>query len=201
MEEKRIAKNGIEIYGGCEDYLIQNCYIYQSYDAGITHQISTGGNKYELKNILYSDNLIEDCVYSVEYFLEKENGDTESLIENCKISGNVMIDSGYGWGQQRHNVNTPAHIKGWSYENTAKDFKITDNVFLRAAYRMIHIVAMEESSLPTMRGNTYAQKMGNMLGQFGANHTAEPPILPFDENVKETVANTVGEIDGSVIAL
>ena len=193
--------NGVEIYGGCDDYEVSDCYIYQSYDAGITHQISTGGNKYELKNILYSNNLIEDCVYSIEYFLEKENGDTESLIENCKISGNVMIDSGYGWGQQRHNVNTPAHIKGWSYENTARDFEITDNVFLRAAYRMIHIVAKEETSLPKMRGNTYAQKLGNMLGQFGANRTAEPPILPFDENVKETVSNILGETENSVIEI
>jgi hypothetical protein len=191
--------NGVEIYGGCDDYEVSNCYIYQSYDAGITHQISTKGNRYELKNILYRDNLIENCVYSIEYFLEKENGDTESLIENCKICGNIMLDSGYGWGQQRHNVNTPAHIKGWSYENTAKNFEISDNVFSGAAYRMIHIVAKEEESLPIMRKNTYAQKKGFMLGQYGANHNAEPPILPFDEKVKNVIATTLGEPDANVI--
>lgn len=193
--------NGVEIYGGCENYEVSNCYVYQSYDAGITHQISTGGNKYELKNIRYCDNLIEDCVYSIEYFLEKENGDTESLIENCKISGNVMLNAGYGWGQQRHNVDTPAHIKGWSYENTAKDFEITDNVFSGAAYRMLHLVAKEEKSLPKMRGNTYAQKIGNMLGQFGANHTAEPPILPFDEDVKDTIVSLFGDETATVVAI
>ena len=193
--------NGVEIYGGCDDYEVSNCYIYQSYDAGITHQISTRGNKYELKNILYRDNLIENCVYSIEYFLERENGDTESLIKNCKICGNVMLDSGYGWGQQRHNVNTPAHVKGWSYENTAKDFEITDNVFAGAAYRMIHIVAKEEGSLPTMRKNTYAQKIGFTLGQYGANHDGEPPILPFDENAKDVIATTLCEPDANIVVI
>ena len=191
--------NGVEIYGGCDGYEVLDCYIYQSYDAGITHQISTRGNKYKLKNILYRDNLIEDCVYSVEYFLEKENGDTESLIENCKICGNVMLDSGYGWGQQRHNVNTPAHIKGWSYENTARNFEISDNVFSGAAYRMIHIVAKEADSLPVMRKNTYAQKNGLIFGQYGANHDIEPPILPFDENVKDVIATILGEPDATVV--
>lgn len=193
--------NGVEIYGGCDDYEVSDSYIYQCYDAGITHQISTGGNKYELKNILYRDNLIEDCVYSVEYFLEKELADTESIIENCKICGNVMLDSGYGWGQQRHNVNTPAHIKGWSYENTAADFEISDNVFARAAYRMVHIVAKHAESCPVMRGNTYAQKKGLMLGQFGENCDFEPPILPFDDNAKEVIAKTFGETDANVIEI
>jgi len=33
--------NGVEIYGGCDGYEVSNCYIYQVYDAGITHQITT----------------------------------------------------------------------------------------------------------------------------------------------------------------
>ncbi len=55
--------NGIEVYGGCAHYLVDNCYIYQVYDAGITHQFSTGGNEpIVMKDIVYSNNLVEDCV-------------------------------------------------------------------------------------------------------------------------------------------
>jgi len=75
--------NGVEIYGGCDGYRVENCYIYQVYDAAITHQITTNGKKFELKNIKYIGNLIENCVYSIEYFLNQNNGEDGSIIENC----------------------------------------------------------------------------------------------------------------------
>lgn len=179
--------NAIEIYGGCEDYLVENCYIYQVYDAGITHQITTGGRTFTMTNIRYQNNLIEYCVYSIEYFLEKTAGDTESYIEDCEMSHNILRFSGFGWGQQRHNTHTPAHIKGWSYENTARDYRIHDNLFDRAAYRMLHLVAKEETSLPKMWNNVYVQKANATLGQYGANRETEPPMLMFDEKVEKTV--------------
>lgn len=179
--------NGIEIYGGCEDYIVSNCYIYQVYDAGITHQVTTFGKTYKMTGIQYVNNLIEYCVYSIEYFLEKNNGDTESYIDNCEICGNILRFSGYGWGQQRHNTNTPAHIKGWSYENTASSFSIHDNIFDRSAYRMLHLVAKEAESCPAMYGNTYIQQLGRPLGQYGSNKTVEPDILIFDKDTENKI--------------
>ncbi|MBQ8311544.1 MAG: hypothetical protein IJX80_11090 [Clostridia bacterium] len=179
--------NGIEIYGGCDDYVVENCYIYQVYDAGITHQVSTYNGSFFMKNIRYADNLIEYCVYGIEYFLDKINGDTASYIENCEMCGNIIRHSGYGWGQQRHNKHTPAHIKGWSYENTAHNYSIHDNILDRAAYRMVHLVAKEPESCPVMYRNTYIQKAGLMLGQYGANREKEPEILYFDKHIDESV--------------
>ena len=89
--------NGVEIYGGCDDYLVENCYIYQVYDAGITHQITTNGKKYELKNIIYRGNLVEKCVYSIEYFLDENTGVDGSIIDGCLIEDNILRLSGYGW--------------------------------------------------------------------------------------------------------
>ena len=190
--------NGVEIYGGCRDYLVENCYIYQVYDAGITHQITTNGTNYQLCGIRYRNNLVERCVYSIEYFLEKTMGDTQSAIGDCIMEDNILRLSGYGWGQQRHNTDTPAHIKGWSYENTASDFVIRRNIFDRAAYRMVHLVAKEAESCPVMEGNTYVQSNGLMLGQYGANGLAEPPILPFDAHAEETIRTVFGETDATV---
>ena len=190
--------NGVEIYGGCEDYLVENCYIYQVYDAGITHQITTHGKCFELSGIRYINNLVERCVYSIEYFLEKTEGDTESFISDCVMSGNILRLSGYGWGQQRHNTHTPAHIKGWSYENTARDFCIDNNIFDRAAYRMLHLVAREEESLPEMKGNTYIQYLGNPLGQYGANATAEPDNMTFDNTAEEKIKNIMRDESAEV---
>ena len=185
--------NGVEVYGGCDDYEVSNCYVYQVYDAGITHQITTNGKKYEMKHIRYLNNLVEHCVYSIEYFLEKTGGDTESYIEDCLIKGNVLRFSGYGWGQQRHNTDTPAHIKGWSYENTARSYTVCDNIFDRAAYRMLHLVARERESCPEMYGNTYVQSLGLPLGQYGANGEAEPPIMTFDLDAEDKISDVMGE--------
>jgi len=185
--------NGIEVYGGCEDYVVSDCYIYQVYDAGATHQITTRGKKFKMTGIRYVNNLIEYCVYSIEYFLEKTNGDTESYIDDCEISGNIMRFSGYGWGQQRHNKNTPAHIKGWSYENTASNYSVHDNIFDRAAYRMLHLVAKKAESCPEMYDNTYIQKLGLPLGQYGANEIEEPEIMTFDEKADEKISTVMGE--------
>jgi hypothetical protein len=193
--------NGVEIYGGCEDYLVENCYIYQIYDAGMTHQVTTCGKPYTMKGIRYRNNLVEKCVYSIEYFLEKTEGDTESYIADIEISGNILRESGYGWGQQRHNTDTPAHIKGWSYENTASEYVICNNVFDRAAYRMLHLVAKEPASCPVMRGNTYVQHKGYPLGQYGANAEAEPPVLAFDDSAAQTVAEVLGDKDAKVCIL
>ncbi|MBQ9807056.1 MAG: right-handed parallel beta-helix repeat-containing protein [Clostridia bacterium] len=193
--------NAIEIYGGCEDYAVSNCYIYQVYDAGITHQVTTQGKTFVMHGIRYLNNLIEHCVYGIEYFLEKNMGDTESYVDDCLIEGNIIRFSGYGWGQQRHNYHTPAHVKGWSYENTASNFRIVGNIFDRAAHRMLHLVAKKQESCPVMNGNTYIQHAGMMLGQYGANETAEPPILRFDGQIEETVRNTLGDRNACVLVI
>ncbi len=185
--------NGVEIYGGCDDYEVSNCYIYQIYDAGMTHQITTNGNRYEMKNIKYKNNLVEYCVYSIEYFLEKNGNDTCSFMDNIEICGNILRFSGYGWGQQRHNTDTPAHIKGWSYENTASNFYVHDNIFDRAAFRMLHLVAKKDISCPKMYNNTYVQILGGKIGQYGGNENGEPEIQIFDQNAEEKIKNIFKE--------
>ncbi len=190
--------NAIEIYGGCDEYIVENCYIYQCYDAGITHQVTTHGKLYEMTNVLYKNNLVEYCVYSIEYFLEKNNGDLESYMDGIEICGNILRHSGYGWGQQRHNKHTPAHIKGWSYINTATNYTIHHNIFDRAAYRMLHLVAEKQESCPKMHNNIYVQHRGGMIGQYGANENGEPDVLYMDENADFSIHNVFADEDAEI---
>lgn len=176
--------NGIEIYGGCKDYIVKNCYIYESYDAAITHQVNTSGKRV-MDGVRYEDNLIEKCVYGVEYFLDQRDGESESYMNDIAMSGNIIRLSGYGWGQQRHNVDTPALIKGWSYKNTARNFSIYNNIFDRSAYRMLHLVAEKDEYCPKLYDNTYIQNDGGMIGQYGGNEVKEPEIEIFDDNAEE----------------
>ena len=50
-----------------------------------------------------------------------------------------------------------------------------------------------------MRGNTYVQTLGGMLGQYGENKEKEPPILTFDENAEATIRDVFGEKDATVL--
>ncbi len=97
---------------------------------------------------------------------------TENLDIFCQYDARR---SGYGWGQQRHNIYTPAHAKGWSYVNTARNYTIRDNIFDRSAYRMVHLVAEKQESCPVMQ----------------ANHS-------FDENAEKTLETVFGERDAKV---
>ena len=193
--------NGIEIYGGCKDYTVKNCYIYQCYDAAITHQRTSGGETVLMHNVSYTDNLVEKCVYSIEYFLEMTCGDRESEMRNVKMSGNILREAGYGWGQQRHNKHTPAHIKGWSFTNRAFDYSIFNNIFDRSAFRMLHLVAEKEEYCPIMRNNVYVQHLGGMLGQYGGNEAAEPPIIMFDERVEDSISNVLKDEGAEIYVL
>ena len=151
-----------------------------------------------MKNINYVGNLVENCVYSIEYFLDENLGVDGSIVDGCEIADNILRFSGYGWGQQRHNTHTPAHVKGWSYTNTARNFSIHNNIFDRAAYRMIHTVALDESSCPKMYENTYVQNLAAPLGQYGANELQEPPVIAFSENAEIDLQNHFGDKDAKV---
>ena len=185
--------NGVEIYGSCDRYTVENCYFYQSYDAGMTHQITTFGKKHTMTNVLYKNNLVEKCVYSIEYFLDMNEGDVESYMKNIEISGNILRHAGEGWGQQRHNVHTPSHIKGWSYKNVASEYSVHDNLFDRSAYRLVHLVAEKGESCPKMWNNTYVQYEGGMIGQYGGNAEGEPPIRMVDGDAEKTIKEIFGD--------
>lgn len=184
--------NAIEIYGGCDGYVVSNNYIYEVYDAGVTHQVTTT-TKRIMKGIRYTGNIIEKCVYGIEYFLDQIEGERESYMDDVVMNDNIIRLSGYGWGQQRHNAHTPALIKGWSFVNTARNFTIENNIFDRSAYRMLHLVAEKDEYCPVMNGNTYIQNIGGMIGQWGGNEVKEPDIKMFDENAEEKINNVFGD--------
>ena len=154
-----------------------------------------------MTNISYVDNLIERCVYGIEYFLDQINGEDESYMDNVVIKNNFIRLGGYGWGQQRHNKETPALIKGWSYKNTAKKYSILNNIFDRCQYRLLHLVALKKNSLPEMNHNVYIQNVGGMLGQYGENENGEPKIITFDENAKETIKYVFKDAKAKVVLI
>ncbi len=189
--------NAIEIYGGCENYIAANNYIYEVYDAGITHQYRVT-SKNRMENIVYKDNLIEKCVYGIEYFLDQLEGESESRIRDCVMKDNFIRLSGYGWGQQRPDVDTPAAIKSWNHTNMSENFLIKDNIFDRGDYHFLHLCAITDEHCPVLDGNTYIQNLGKPLGKFGGYEKADPPIHTFDMQAEEKINNIFGDKNAKV---
>ncbi len=188
--------NGIEIYGGCDGYTVDNCYVYECYDAGVTHQYDAGGTvNISMNNITYSNNVIERCVYSIEYFNGK--GDDETVIrdgKNYKIIGNILRLCGYGWGQQRPNPGASTHITGGSSdEYEPGTYVIENNIFDRGLDSLLRTRAGHIAFGPIYNGNTYIQAIGMTLGE-----TAGTKKLVFDYAADITIAEELGDKNAKV---
>ena len=164
--------NAVEIYGGCDNFVVDNCYVYQVYDAGLSQQfnLNTASQVMDQKNIRYSNNVIECCNYSIEYFLGNVATNNTSHIENFTIVSNLMWDAGTGLCQMRPNTNEAAHVKSWGHSNRAKNYYIRDNVFARSKKMLIHVNSARKNSdgsdsMPTtMSGNVFIGDRGQYLG-------------------------------------
>lgn len=134
--------NAIEIWGGCDGFVVTNCLISQVYDAGVTHQFNVppneGVKRYDQKNILYADNVIENCNYSFEWFLRAPKSNP-SRMENVLVRDNICLDAGFGFCEERPDKGGAAHVKSWGGPgaNRAVDCVIRDNVFGRSKNKVL----------------------------------------------------------------
>lgn len=178
--------NAVEIYVSCRDYTVEHCLIYQIYDAGITHQFK-GENSVPViqENVRYRDNLIEYCTYSIEYFLDQTD-EPSQIMRSVEISGNICRFAGYGFGHQRPDKSTPAHVKGWTHKNPAEGFRIRGNIFEESRCAMIQCCA-ERDCLPEFTDNLFIQREGGTFGMYGVPPTQSRPFdasLASDEKLK-----------------
>lgn len=208
--------NGIELHTYCNGYTVQNCWVHDIYDAGITHQQGTNHTVGLIfKDVSYIGNLIESCVYSVEYFARKsaKNGATV-LMENILIKDNIMRFAGCGFGSQRTLAddcwNVGTHINGWysSMNLTNGNFVIENNIFDRALYSspdrplkrntsIILVAAESEEWLPRFAGNTYICEKGNQLAYKGT--LIEKGAVPFVTATEDSSAEEIfGDITGKI---
>ncbi len=168
--------NAVEIYGGCENYEVTDCYIWQVYDAAVTQQFNIpkkdGVKRYDQKNVRYANNVFEKCNYSVEYFLTAPKGNW-SRMENFVVEDNLMFDAGIGFCEQRPDRNEGAHIKAWYHgeRNRAKNYVVRRNVFCESGDMLLQICSGLKnedgsSSMPVFTDNVLIGRTGQQLGNI-----------------------------------
>ena len=185
--------NGVEIYGGCGKYIVDNCYIYQVYDAGITNQNQENvtDDSRSMRNVSFTNNLIERCEMSIEFYLGPQNKPTDGYMENVLYEGNILRLSGFGWGSQR-GASWAAHLKSWwMHYNQAYNFVVRNNIFDRSKANLINIVAGKAEWLPHMEGNTYVHYLdaaGARIGQPWSDY-------PFNKDFPAAIEKVFSEKD------
>lgn len=150
--------NGIEVWNNCSDILVEDNWVYQIYDAGITNQGDDIGG-YVQSNIVFRENLIEYCSYGIEYFTANSEKD---LWKDVVYEGNIIRFSGYGWGITRPDAAAVSAINGWGHKPmNAENFVIRNNILDVSANFMI--VSFYSEPIPVeYSGNTYYQKEGKL---------------------------------------
>ena len=166
--------NGVEIYGTCQEFKVENCWIYQCYDAGVTHQYSDKSKAgIYCDNVTYKDNLIERCVYAIEYWVSVADQYLDDCgMRNFLIRGNIMRLTGgdsneeWSWGYQRTNKDSPAVIKTWNNKNRAINFRMEKNIIDRGKPTLLNIKAGKTEWLPECRANVYLHVRTATIGDM-----------------------------------
>ncbi len=174
--------NAVEVYKSCDGYVVENCYIYQVYDAGVTHQwFGNDPNPVIMKNVKYLDNIIELCTYNIEFV--NQNPAERGLMSNIEISGNYLLDAGYGWGAQRP-VRSDSCIQGWREVNNADNFYIYDNVVMTLHPKafLAHLGVEKLTSVPATVNNLFVGRRGGNLGTYGYSTNG---YTIYDETILE----------------
>lgn len=96
--------NAVEIYGTVDNYIVENNYFYQIYDAAITAQqhAGTATHRMAMENIRWCNNVFDTTHYCFELWLTvSDTNGYDFYMDNIDISGNICFNEGYGWSHQR----------------------------------------------------------------------------------------------------
>ena len=187
--------NAIEIYGQVNDtngyavengFVVDNNYIYEVYDAGITFQYTANSSSTVVKNAKFINNVVERCNYSVEYWnVSKSTAQDkqDSYIGNFEIQNNIFKYSGYGVSQTRPDKSQSAHIKTWVHDADTENkvtgsFEIINNTFYLSSEQMIAIYACDEKSMPKLKNNKFFNDEKVVLG-YCYNKELDKKIIPY----------------------
>ena len=115
--------NGIEFWGNAKDNLVENCRLWEIYDAALTNQ-----GRYDTEvNITYRNNVIWNAEFSFEYWNRK-------LTENITFVNNTCVDAGHGWAHAQRPDPNGAHLMFYSNRAETRNFVIKDNIFVQTTH-------------------------------------------------------------------
>ena len=114
--------NAVEFWNNCQNAVVENCTVGEVFDAALSNQ----GDEAIQTNISYRKNIIYNCEYSYEYFLD--GGTTANIV----FENNTCVDAGLGWGHKQRKVPTGRHIRIAGTPPNTTNFVVRNNIFSNA---------------------------------------------------------------------
>ena len=176
--------NGIEFWSAAQDILVENCRIWECWDAALTNQSNIDG--VVQKNITWRGNEIWNCEYSYEYWQQGEGARTENIL----FENNVCRDAGYGWGHVRRWNPNAGHLMFYDTTAETSGFVIRGNRFERSKNCGMRLFNAWYGSF-TMEDNTWYIP-GHLLCRYHGRPTSDliyknPDHLDRTHNDSEAV--------------
>lgn len=185
--------NAIET-GTCNGYYLDDNWMYQLYDTGVTHQCSKGaGTRYQ-RDIRYSGNLIEYVHWGIEFYNSPEGkvGNDKRLTDGVHTAYNICRFGGYGWGSIVRFRQNSAQLYCGSTLDENKNQLTEYNIFDRCAGNLLHLPA---NSTEVEDKNIYIQTLGKRLGNL------KGVTVTCDYDAAEQISNKWGDKNAVVIVI
>lgn len=177
--------NAVEIYGGINGLTVSDCTFSQIFDTAITAQY-VGSSDTTIQNVTISDNKVDKCQWSMEFWLECKNSSGKYIgtIKNIKILNNQFSNAGKGWSASQRwgggSVSSCAHFMTMSATGYAvSDILFKNNTFKGSANNLLGIYW--DNYTPAFEGNTYIQTENKPFAVMGNSR------LTFDASVAEKI--------------
>ncbi len=187
--------NAVEIYGACNGYYVENNWMYQLYDTGVTHQYSGGEESIAQENVYYTGNLIEYVHWGIEFYNRPSS--TGASLPNDYTRDvydyyNVCRMGGYGWGSITRNRTNGARLYCGASLSDNYDQFTEYNIFDRCAGYLINLPA---NSTETDNKNIYIQTVGCTLGCLKGK------TITCSYNAYESIKNYLGDENAVVVVI
>lgn len=185
--------NAVET-GVCNGYHIEDNWMYQIYDTGVTHQCSRGTGTRIQKDVRYVGNLIEYVHWGIEFYNTPEGalpGDVR-LTDGVYDAYNILRMGGYGWGSIVRARQTGARLYCGSSLSENINQLTEYNIFDRCAGYLLNL---PQNSTETDDKNIYIQTSGNYLGLLKGK------TVTCSYDAADQIANAWGDKNAVVIVI
>jgi len=145
--------NGIEFWSGAHDCLVEDCRLWEIYDAALTNQ---GDGTNVQANITYRRNVIWNSEYSFEYW----NGGPASCTRNITFERNTCVDAGRGWGHNQRPDRNGRHLMFYNNAAQTTNVVIRYNIFCNAVDSLLRLHGRDWTAALAMDYNCWFQPQG-----------------------------------------
>lgn len=169
--------NGVEFWAAAHDCLVENCRLWEIYDAALTNQ----GNVPNMKqyNIRYRNNIIWNCEYSFEYWNRPESASTRDIY----FENNTCVNAGGGWGHSQRRDPNGRHLCFYTSPAPANNIVIRDNVFYQSTNWGLDVRVWPKANVCDLKmsGNCWYQPQGTMVRIVQPDGRHEYSMKEFDK--------------------